>query len=289
MKNGRLKLAIQKNGRLTQDTIELLKDCSLKIDNYKERLFVPVQNFPLDILFLRDDDIPEYVQDGVADLGIVGENIVLEKHANVESVVQLGFGKCTLGIGIPENKELNSIQELNGKTIATTYPNLLKKFLAENKINSKVIELSGSVEIAPSLGIADFICDLISTGNTLKLNKLKKSFEVLKSEAVLIRNPELKNFQEKEINFNNLLKRINSSLNAKASKYIMMNIPKSSLKEIINIIPSLKSPTILSLADENMLAIHAVIPVDTFWEIEDKLRNAGASGILLLPIENILL
>lgn len=289
MINGRLKLAIQKNGRLTQDTLELLKDCSLKIDNYKERLFVPVQNFPLDVLFLRDDDIPEYVQDGVADLGIVGENIVLEKKADVERVAQLGFGKCTLGIGIPENKELNSIQELNGKTIATTYPNLLKNFLAANKINSKVIELSGSVEIAPSLGIADFICDLISTGNTLKLNKLKKSFEVLKSEAVLIRNPELKNFQDKEISFNNLLKRINSSLNAKTSKYIMMNIPKSSLEEIIKIIPSLKSPTILSLADENMLAIHAVIPVDTFWEIEDKLRNAGASGILLLPIENILL
>ena len=289
MRNGRLKLAIQKNGRLTQDTLDLLKDCSLKIDNYKERLYVPVQNYPLDILFLRDDDIPEYVQDGVADLGIVGENIVLEKKANVETIIKLGFGKCNLGIGVPENKQLDSIDELEGKVIATTYPNLLNDFLAKNNIKAKVIELSGSVEIAPSLGVADFICDLISTGNTLKLNKLKKSFNILQSEAVLIGNHNISDDEGKLNNFNNLVKRIKSSLKARNSKYIMMNIQKYALSVINKILPSLKSPTILSLADENMLAVHAVIPIDTFWEIENKLREAGASGILLLPIENILL
>lgn len=277
MRNGRLKLAIQKNGRLTQETLDLLKDCSLKIDNYKERLYVPVQNYPLDILFLRDDDIPEYVQDGVADLGIVGENIVLEKKADVETIIKLGFGKCNLGIGVPENKQLDSIDELEGKVIATTYPNLLNDFLAKNNIKAKVIELSGSVEIAPSLGVADYICDLISTGNTLKLNKLKKSFNILQSEAVLIGNQNVSDDEDKLNNFNNLVKRIKSSLKARSSKYIMMNIPKDALSEIIKILPSLKSPTILSLADENMLAVHAVIPIDTFWEIENKLREAGAS------------
>jgi len=289
MKNRRLKLAMQKSGRLTEETLKLLKDCSLKIDNYKERLFVPVQNFPLDILFLRDDDIPEYVQDGVADLGIVGENIVLEKRASVDTIQKLGFGKCTLGIGIPENKELNHLDELNGKTIATTYPNLLAEFLKQNNINAKIIQISGSVEIAPNLGVSDFICDLISTGNTLKLNKLKKSFNVMSSEAVLIKNSQLNSDESKNVNFLNLIKRIKSSLNARNSKYIMMNIPKNALSEIISIIPSLKSPTILPLADEDLLAIHAVIPIDTFWGIEGKLREAGASGILLLPIENILL
>jgi len=289
MKKERLKLAIQKSGRLTEETLSLLKKCSLNIDHYKERLMVSVQNFPLEILFLRDDDIPEYVQDGVADLGIVGENIVYEKRANVETIVQLGYGKCTLGIGIPENVELNSISELNGKTIATTYPNLLSNFLSENKIEAKIIQISGSVEIAPNLGVSDFICDLISTGNTLKMNKLKKSFSVMNSQAVLIKNKNLVQNKNKEENFTLFFRRIMSALNAKNSKYIMMNIPKESLNTIIKIIPSLKSPTILSLADESMLAIHAVIPADTFWEIENDLKQAGASGILLLPIENIIL
>lgn len=289
MKKDRIKLAIQKSGRLTEDTLTLLKKCSFNIDFYKERLMVSVQNFPIEILFLRDDDIPEYVQDGVADAGIVGENIVLEKQADVETVLKLGFGKCTLGIAIPENMELKSLEELNSKTIATTYPNLLKNFLDKNNIKAKIINISGSVEIAPNLGVSDFICDLISTGNTLKMNKLKKSFTVMKSEAVLIKNNNLNLNQNKEENFNLFVRRINSALNAKNSKYIMMNIPKDSLEKIISIIPSLKSPTILSLADETMLAIHAVIPADTFWEIEGELKKAGASGILLLPIENIIL
>jgi len=289
MKKDRLKLAIQKNGRLTDETLSLLKKCSFNIDHYKERLMVSVQNFPLEILFLRDDDIPEYVQDGVADLGIVGENIVYEKRADVETIAQLGYGKCSLGIGVPENEELKNISELNGKTIAITYPNLLSDFLNQNGIKSKIIQISGSVEIAPNLGVSDFICDLISTGNTLKMNKLKKSFSVMDSQAVLIKNKKLTENKNKEENYTLFFRRIMSALNAKNSKYIMMNIPKKSLDTIIEIIPSLKSPTILSLADETMLAIHAVIPSDTFWEIENELKKAGASGILLLPIENIIL
>lgn len=289
MPNGNLKLALQKNGRLTDKSLDLLKKCNVEIENYKERLLVTARNFQLDVLFLRDDDIPEYVQDGVADVGIVGENVVLEKRVKVEVTKKLGYGKCKLQIGIPEEDNLKNIQSLTGKIIATSYPNILCDYLNQNKIEAKVIQISGSVEITPSLGVADYICDLVSTGTTLKLNKLKKSFTVLESEAVLIKNNLLEKNEVKKELFEKLLLRIESALNARNSKYLMMNIPKDSLNTIVKIIPSLKSPTVLHLADESMLAIHAVIPADTFWKINDKLKLAGASGILLLPIENIIL
>lgn len=289
MPNGNLKLAVQKNGRLTDKSLQLLRTCSFEIDDYKDRLLVSARNFKLDILFLRDDDIPEYVQDGVADIGIVGENVVKEKLTDVNVEKKLGFGKCKLRIGIPEEDELTSVEGLSGKTIATSYPNILKQYLADEKIVAKVIQISGSVEITPSLGIADYICDLVSTGNTLKLNKLKKSFTILESEAVLISNQKNISSIEKKFLFQNFLTRIESALNAKNSKYIMMNIPAKNLEKIVEIIPSLKSPTVLHLADETMLAIHAVIPADKFWEINNDLKEAGASGILLLPIENMIL
>ncbi len=289
MANGNLKLAIQKKGRLTDNTIELLKRCNIEIDSYDERLLVSARNFKLDLLFLRDDDIPEYVQDGVADIGIVGENVVREKKSDVNIKKRLGFSRCKLRIGIPETDELEDLGKLNGKTIATSYPNILNDFLTKNNIKSKIIEISGSVEIAPSLGIADYICDLVSTGNTLKLNKLKKSFTVFDSEAVLISSFKLELEKEKIDVLSNLIKRIDSALNAKNSKYLMMNIPKDSLETIVKIIPSLKSPTILPLADENLLAVHAVIPADKFWQIIDDLKAVGATGILLIPIENIIL
>lgn len=289
MPNGNLKLAIQKSGRLTEKSLQLLKTCGLDVENYKDRLFVTVRNFPMDILFLRDDDIPEYVQNGVADLGIVGENVLLEKRSVVDIAKKLGYGRCKLRIGIPEYEELENIEGLNGKTIATSYPNIMQSFLNENKLDSRVIQISGSVEITPSLGIADYICDLVSTGTTLQMNKLKKSFTILESEAVLIKYKELEMNNAKAEIFSNLLARIESGLNAKNSKYLMMNIPKNSLKKIVEIIPSLKSPTVLSLADENMLAIQSVIPADKFWEINEDLHNAGATDILLLPIENIIL
>lgn len=284
--NGNLKLAVQKKGRLTEKSLELLRHCGLEIENYSERLVVSVRNFPLDILFLRDDDIPEYVQDGVADIGIVGENVIYEKQTNTEMLEKLGFGKCSLQLAYPENNELKTLNDVNGKIIATTYPKILKDFLIKNKLEAKIIELSGSVEIAPSLGIADLICDIVSTGNTLMMNKLKKSFKVFDSEAVMISSGDSK---IKSDILNDLLGRIRSVLKARSSKYLMMNIPKNSLEKITGIIPSLKSPTVLHLADEQLLAVHAVIPSDTFWKIVDDLKSAGASGILLLPIENMIL
>ena len=287
--NGNIKLAVQKNGRLTENTLQLLRNCNLDIEKFNDRLIVSVRNFKLDLLFLRDDDIPEYVQDGVAELGIVGEDVIQETKSDVEIVKKLGFGRCNLRIAIPENVELKNLSGLNQKRIATSYPNILSEFLLHNKIDAKVINISGSVEAAPSLGIADYICDLVSTGNTLKLNKLKASVNVLESESVLIKSRELQKGSEKYKIFLNLLSRIESVLNAKNSKYLMMNVEKESLEDVLKLIPSLKSPTILSLADENTLAVHAVIPAEKFWEIVDDLKSAGASGILLLPIENIVL
>jgi ATP phosphoribosyltransferase len=287
--NRNLKLAMQKKGRLTEKSIDLLKTCCIDVETYSERLVITARNFDLDVLFLRDDDIPEYVQDGVADIGIVGENVLIEKKVDAEIVRKLGFGKCKLMIAIPEKEEIKEIKELDGKRIATSYPVILENFLKANKIIAKIIDISGSVEIAPTLGISDYICDLVSTGNTLKMNKLKKSFNVFESEAVLISN---KNINPKSVRYKalqSLLQRIDSALNARNSKYIMMNIPKSALDTIRNIVPALKSPTILPLADENMLALHAVIPSDKFWEINDDLKKAGASGILVIPIENMIL
>ena len=287
--NENLRFAIQKKGRLHDKSMQLLKSCGIEVENFQDRLFVSASNFNLDILFLRDDDIPEYVQDNVAHIGIVGENEMLEKGLAVKPVKQLGFGKCSLRLGIPEKDELKSIKDLENKIIATSYPKILNNFLDENKIKAKVIELSGSVEIAPSLGIADYICDLVSTGNTLKLNKLKKSFNILNSQAVLIQSEKFNLSPELKKIFNKLLLRIESSLKAKKSKYIMMNVPKDSLEQIIKIIPSLESPTVLPLSNKGLVAVHAVINEDKFWEINEDLKAAGASGILSMPIENIIL
>ncbi|NWF90254.1 MAG: ATP phosphoribosyltransferase [Ignavibacteriaceae bacterium] len=287
--NGNIKLAIQKDGRLTENSLQLLKNCNLDIEKFNDKLVVSVRNYKLDLLFLRDDDIPEYVQDGVAELGIVGEDVIKETKANVKIVKKLGFGKCNLRIAIPENVDIKNLSDLNNKRIATSYPNILSDYLHNNKIEAKVVHISGSVEAAPSLGIADYICDLVSTGNTLKLNKLKASINVLESEAVLIKTKGLDKKIETYNIFLNLLSRIESVLNAKKSKYLMMNVEKESLNQVLGIIPSLKSPTVLPLAEENLFAIHAVIPSEKFWEIVDELKSAGASGILLLPIENIVL
>ena len=286
--NGNLKLAIQKKGRLSDKSLELLKKCGFEIDNYSSRLLISARNYKLDILLLRDDDIPEYVQDGVADIGIVGEDVIVESGANVDDIKQLGFGKCKLMIGIPENEELESYTQLNNKTIATSFPNILKQFLAKEKITAKVIELSGSVEIAPSLGVANYICDLVSTGTTLKLNKLKKSFTIFESQAALIARKGISENADKYKLLQDLMRRIDSVLSAKKSNYLMMNVPTSGLERVTEIIPSLKSPTVLPLAEENMVAVHAVIPNETFWNIVDDLKEAGASGILLLPIENMI-
>lgn len=291
MQNGfeNLKLAIQKEGRLTEQSLQLLKNCNLDIEKFNDKLVISVRNFSLDLLFLRDDDIPEYVQDGVAEMGIVGEDVIKEAQADVKIVRKLGFGKCKLRIAIPENAELKNLAHLNHMRIATSYPNILTNFLRENQIEAKVVPISGSVEAAPSLGISDYICDLVSTGNTLKLNRLKASINVMESEAVLIKTKGLQKKSEKYKIYLNLLSRIESVLNARNSKYIMMNVEKDYLNNVLALIPSLKSPTVLPLAEKNLLAVHAVIPAEKFWEIVDELKSAGASGILLLPIENIVL
>lgn len=288
MGNGVLKLAIQKKGRLTEKSIELLKKCDIEIESFTDKLQISAKNYDMEILFLRDDDIPEYVQDGVADIGIVGENVVAEKQHNVKIVKKLGFSKCTLMFAIPENTSLDSLSELNGKRIATSYPNILNKFLLEHNIKAKIVEISGSVEIAPALGIADIICDIVSTGNTLKMNKLKKSFPVFNSEAVLIVSNETNLSNDKQEILDDLLKRIQAIQRAEKSKYLMLNAPKSQLENIIKIIPSLKSPTIVPLADESMVAVHAVVTTQQFWEISDTLKQYEASGIILLPIESII-
>jgi len=286
--NGNLRLALQKKGRLTDKSLELLRLCGMDIETYSERLVVTASNFPLDILFLRDDDIPEYVQDGVADVGIVGEDVIYEKQIPSNVLEKLGFGRCSLMMAYPENKELKELKDIEGKTIATTYPKILKDFLKSQNLNAKIIELSGSVEIAPSLGVADLICDIVSTGNTLMMNKLKKSFKVFDSEAVLISASSVLKDSKKNEYLADIRRRIRSVMTARSSKYLMMNIPKDSLERIIKIIPSLKSPTVLHLAEQNMLAVHAVIPSDSFWKIIDDLKAAGASGVLLLPIENLI-
>jgi len=287
--NGNLKLAVQKKGRLTDKSIELLKLCGIDIENYAERLVVSSSSFPLDLLLLRDDDIPEYVQDGVADIGIVGENVIVEKKARVETLQKLGFGKCKIMLAAPESRQFETLQDINNKTIATSYPNILQSFLNENNLKAKTIEISGSVEIAPALGVADLICDIVSTGTTLMMNKLKKSFTVYESQAALICSDLLLKDEKKNEILTELLRRIRSVLTARSSKYLMMNVPIDALEKIEKLIPSIKSPTIVPLADPNMVAVHAVIPSDLLWKIVDQLKHEGASGILLLPIENMIL
>ncbi|KAF0151462.1 MAG: ATP phosphoribosyltransferase [Ignavibacteria bacterium] len=289
MLNGNLRLAVQKKGRLTEKSLQLLRSSGLGIEEYSERLVISARNYELDLLFLRDDDIPEYVQDGVADIGIVGEDIIFEKRADVKIIRKLGYGKCKLALALPETKQLNNLEELDGQRIATSFPHILQDFLDKNKIKAKIVEISGSVEIAPTLGVADYICDLVSTGNTLKLNKLKKSFDVFESQAALIVNKDLEQNQAKYDILQNFLFRIDSALRAKSSKYLMMNAPKESLDSIKSILPSLKSPTVVPLADPNMIAVHAVIPAEEFWNIFNQLKEAGATGVLLLPIENMIL
>ncbi|HPN37892.1 MAG TPA: ATP phosphoribosyltransferase [Melioribacteraceae bacterium] len=288
MPNGNLKLALQKKGRLTDKSLQLLKNCDLDIEDYNDRLIVSAKNLKLDLLFLRDDDIPEYVSDGVADIGIVGEDEIFEKQADVNIIRKLGFGKCKLSIAAPEGVNVEKPSDLINKKIATSYPNLLKDYLNKNNIKAKVIEISGSVEITPSLGVADLICDIVSTGNTLKINKLVKSFDIFSSETAIIANKNINEDSKKVELLDDLLNRIDSALIARRSKYLMMNAPEESIERIKNILPALKSPTVMPLAEKGMVAIHAVIPNEQFWIINKELKKEGASGILLLPIENMI-
>ncbi|WP_158795293.1 ATP phosphoribosyltransferase [Pedobacter sp. L105] len=279
-----LKIAIQKSGRLNEKSVEILKNCGLSFENYKSSLISTVTNFPLEILFLRDDDIPEYVQDGIADLGIVGENVITEVSADVNYLQKLGFGKCTLKIAIPNDSEIADISGLEGKAIATSYPVILEKYLKDNNVNAVVRTISGSVEIGPGLGLSDAICDIVSTGGTLKSNGLKPFAEVMKSEAVLIGSKGIE-LNEDVIE---LLQRIRSVLHAKATKYVVLNVAKTNLEKVVSLLPGVKSPTIVPLFEEGWVAVHSVIAEQDFWEKINSLKAAGAEGIVVMPIEKII-
>ncbi len=280
-----LKIAIQKSGRLNEKSVELLKNCGLNFENYKSSLISPVSNFPLEILFLRDDDIPEYVQDGIADLGIVGENVIEETEVEVSYLQRLGFGKCSLKIAVPNNNDIASLEDLNGKAIATTYPVILGKFLKEKGIQSDIRTISGSVEISPGLGLSDAICDLVSTGGTLKSNGLKAFADVMSSEAILISSKATENndlVQE-------LIQRIQSVLRAKETKYVVLNVKKENLEAVTALLPGVKSPSVVPLAEADWVAVHTVIPERDFWDRISQLKQAGAQGIVVMPIEKIIL
>ncbi|MEM8582758.1 MAG: ATP phosphoribosyltransferase [Bacteroidota bacterium] len=281
-----IKIALQKSGRLLEDSTRLLKECGIRIDNGKGQLKAKARNFPLEVLYLRNGDIPQYLQDGVADLAIVGENTLVEKQKQVEVVQKLGFSKCRLSLAVPRGSEISDVKALNGKRIATSYPNSLRSFLKEKGIQADIHEISGSVEIAPNIGLADAICDLVSTGSTLFKNGLEESEVILQSEAVLASSPKLS--EEKREILDRLLFRLKSVLAARGNRYLLLNAPNDRLEEIKALLPGMKAPTVMPLATEGWSSVHSVISEDRFWEIIDRLRHCGAEGILIIPIEKMI-
>jgi len=283
-----LRIAIQKDGRLTDKTIQLLEGIGLRFDNYKRSLMLQCRNFDVELLLIRDDDIPEYVQDGVCDLGFVGGNVTAETEADVTVLHGLDFGVCRLSLAVPKGGAIQTIQDFQDKTIATSYPNLTRSFLEKHGVESKIVTISGAVEIAPRLEVADAICDLVSTGNTLKANGLEELEVIFESETELIQtNKKLSPGKQKLID--KFMQRIDGHQQAERSRYIMMNAPQKAVPQIKEIIPSLNSPTVMPLANEEMAAIHTVIPIEQFWEVMEKLKAAGATGIVILPIESMIL
>ena len=282
-----LKIAVQKSGRLYEGSMKLLKECGIEISNGNNQLRVVAANFPVEVFFLRDDDIPEYVQDAVADIGFVGENVVIETNKKVEKIEKLGFGKCRLSVAVPKNGALQSIDDLKGKKIATSYPFILSGFLNEKKIIASIHEISGSVEIAPRIGLADAICDLVSSGSTLFTNELKEIETILSSEAILISNKNLSSGNR--IILESLLFRIRSVKKAKNNKYVLLNAPNDKLETICNLLPGMKSPTILPLAEPGWSSVHSVIHEGDFWNVIEQLKANGAQGILIIPIEKMII
>ena len=282
-----IRIAVQKSGRLSDDSLSLIKECGIKFYNGTGKLKSTSTNFPVEFLFLRDDDIPGYVADGVADLGIVGENELVEKDKEVLTLKKLGFSKCRLSLAIPKGQEYPGVQYFQGKSIATSYPKILGDYLKSKNIQAEIHEISGSVEIAPSIGLAEGIFDIVSSGSTLMMNGLKEVEEVFKSEAVLIGNKNLADW--KKAILDKLLFRINAVQTGKSNKYVLMNVPNSSIPRITELIPGMRSPTILPLAQEGWSSVHSVLSEDQFWENIEELRAAGAEGILVVPIEKMVL
>ncbi len=282
-----LRIAVQSKGRLFEDTMDLLKETGIKVSSSKRTLLVQASNFPLEVLFLRDDDIPQTVADGVADVGIVGENEFVERNENADIVKRLGFSKCRISLAIPKAVDYPGVEWFNGKKIATSYPVILRKFMEEKGVKTEIHVIQGSVEIAPGIGLADGIFDIVSSGSTLVSNNLKEVEVVMQSEALLIGNKNLDD--EKKAILEDLLFRINSVLIAEDKKYVRMNAPKARLAEIVKVLPGLKSPTIIPLADEEWCSVHAVLDEKHFWEIVGQLKALGAEGILVTPIEKMIL
>ncbi len=282
-----LRIAIQKGGRLSEKTLSLLENIGLEFDNYKNRILVPCRNYDVELLLIRDDDIPEYVQDGICELGFVGHNVTAESRADVTHLRALGFGKCRLAVAAPKNSPIKSIKDLDGSRIATSYPVLTREHFEKQGLHIKTIEISGAVEIAPTLDVADAIADIVSTGGTLKTNGLVEVETILESEAELIQTNQPIPADKQEL-IQKFLMRMGARQQAEKSRYIMMNAPSDAVEEICRIIPSLKSPTVLPLAENDLVAIHSVIPTQQFWEVMEELKAAGASGIVILPIENMI-
>ncbi|WP_332021363.1 ATP phosphoribosyltransferase [Kaistella sp.] len=283
----KLKIAIQKSGRLSEKSIKLLEECGLKFPNGGGKLITESSNFPVEILFLRDDDIPQYVEQNVAHIGIIGENVFLESEKKITIVEKLNFSSCRLSLAVPKETDYEGLTFFNNKKVATSYPNILGNYFRENGINATVEVISGSVEIAPGIGLADGICDIVSSGSTLLSNGLKEVETVLKSQAVLVSNQNLD--EEIQSVLNKLLFRIRSVQKARENKYILLNTPNNQLEKIIGILPGMNSPTILPLAKEGWSSLHSVISEEKFWDIIDELKEAGAEGILVVPIEKMIL
>ncbi len=287
MMEKKLRIAIQKSGRLNEDSLKLIRDCGISVDNGGDQLKVTARNFPLEIFFLRNSDIPEYVQDGVADVAIIGENLLVEKTHGVEVIKKLGFSKCKVSLAIPKNETYTGLDYFRGKKLATSYPNTLKQFLTQHSIQAEIHEISGSVEIAPNIGLADGICDIVSTGSTLFKNGLKEVEVLFESQAVLIAGKNLS--PEANALLQKLVFRINAVLAGRGNKYILLNAPDEKLQDIISLLPGMKSPTILPLAEKGWSSLHSVISEKEFWERIDALKEAGAEGILIVPIEKMVM
>ena len=282
-----VRIAIQKSGRLNQSSLALLKSCGISIDNGKDQLKAIAKNFPMEVFYLRNGDIPQYMRDGVVDLAILGENLLVEKGRNLEVIEQLGFSRCRVSIAVPKNTTFESVKDLEGKRIATSYPNTVNAFLEANQIKADLHIINGSVEIAPNIGLADAICDIVSSGSTLFKNNLKEVIEIAQSQAVLVQAPVVSD--EAKHTIEKLRFRIQSVLRAKLSKYILLNAPNDKIDAITTILPVLKSPTVLPLAQEGWSSLHSVINASDFWEVIDQLKAAGAEDILVCPIEKMVL
>lgn len=280
-----LRIALQKSGRLLEDSLQLLKECGIKVDASNGKLKSNASGFPLEVLFLRNSDIPQYVTDGVVDCGIVGENLLIEERSSLTQTCPLNFSKCRLSLAVPKNSEIKTVRDFEGKKIATSYPNTVNDFFKKNNVQAEVHTISGSVEIAPTIGLADGICDIVSSGNTLFMNGLIELETILRSEAVLVQAPSMDKTKLELLD--KLVFRIRAVLASRNSKYILMNVPEEAIPSVLKILPGMKSPTILPLVEKGWSSLHSVISEEQFWEKIDALKEAGAEGILVIPIEKM--